>query len=327
MTEYEDQSVANTDSKSGEDCDCKGGGESAKGNETDIAQTHSEDQFEDGFEVPTHGGGSLESVEGFPELGTMIEGIGNSEAVAIPSDAATMPCASTIEHGEPQESVCGDDDRTQINAVGSLPWRMICQLILTHADGRRSRGTGWFTSPRTVMTAGHCVYSRRAGGWAQSVEVIPGMNATSRPFGSAKSSNLRSVNGWIESAKVTHDYGCIILPENAPLGDKTGWFGFANLSDGRLENLLANNSGYPGDKTFGTQWFNAGRVTEVTPRRLHYMLDTAPGQSGSPTWRFDKTANKRHVIGIHAYGGCANKSTRINKAVYANMQKWKALGQ
>ena len=96
------------------------------------------------------------------------------------------------------------------------------------------------------------------------------------------------------------------------------------MSDKSLKNLLANNSGYPGDKAFGTQWYNAGRITKIRKRRFEYMLDTAGGQSGSPTWRYSE--GKRHVIGVHAYGGCPNKSTRITKSVFANMKSWKSQG-
>ncbi len=85
--------------------------------------------------------------------------------------------------------------------------------------------------------------------------------------------------------------------------------------------MLVNNSGYPGDKPTGTQWYNAGRITRVTARRLHYMLDTAGGQSGSPTWRSRRGV--RHAIGVHAYGSCPYKSTRITRTVYDNMMRRK----
>lgn len=278
------------------------------------------DLVEDGFDTATHGGGTLESVGGFEECRAMTEGFG-PEMLEVMEELANLPRSCDLEFETP-ETVCGRDDRVRITATSGIPWRMICQLIITRKDGGRSRCTGWFIGPGTVMTAGHCVYSHSAGGWARQIEVIPGMNASSRPFGSATSSNLRSVGGWTRSAKVTHDYGCIILDNK--LGRRTGWFGFANLSDASLRNLLLNNSGYPGDKQFGTQWYNAGRVTRVTDRRLYYMLDTAGGQSGSPTWRFKD--GKRHAVGIHAYGGCPNKSTRISKPVFDNMKKWKTLG-
>ena len=276
--------------------------------------------IEDGFDVATHGGGTLESVEEFGEYRALTEGF-NPENIEVTEELSNLPRSCDLEFDSP-ESVCGRDDRIRISGTSRIPWRMICQLIITRNDGSSSRCTGWLIGPGTVMTAGHCVYSHSAGGWAKKIEVIPGMNASSRPFGSTTSSNFRSVTGWTKDAKITHDYGCIIL--NNKIGRRTGWFGFANLSDASLRNLLVNNSGYPGDKPFGTQWFNAGRVTKVTTRRLHYMLDTAGGQSGSPTWRLKD--NKRHAVGIHAYGGCPNKSTRISKPVFDNMKKWKLLG-
>jgi len=132
--------------------------------------------------------------------------------------------------------------------------------------------------------------------------------------------SFRSVRGWTQNSDPNFDYGCIILP-NASLGNQVGYFGFASLTDASLNSLLVNNSGYSGDKPFGTQWFNAGRVTNVTARKIYYMLDTYGGQSGSPTWRF--LNGQRHAVGIHAYGGCPNSSTRIVSQVFNNMMSWR----
>jgi V8-like Glu-specific endopeptidase len=91
-----------------------------------------------------------------------------------------------------------------------------------------------------------------------------------------------------------------------------------------LRNLLINNSGYPADKPFGTQWFNAGRISRVTDRKLFYMVDTYGGQSGSAIWRFRN--GQRHAVGIHGYGGCPNSAVRIIRPVFDNMLAWKRLG-
>lgn len=279
------------------------------------------DLVEDGLQLETHGGGELEVVPGYEEAHALTEGF-VSEEVEIDEAIEVLAKAGELEYEQP-ESVCGRDDRVRIRATTRIPWRMICQLFMTFRDGAGSRCTGWFIGPRTVMTAGHCVYSHSHGGWARQIIVIPGMDATHRPFGSEIGRSFRSVRGWTCSGKPDYDYGAIILPSNS-LGNRVGWFGFACLSWFSLWRLLINNAGYAGDKQFGTLWFNAGRITKVTSRRLYYMADTAGGHSGSPVWRFRN--NQRHAVGVHAYGGCPNKATRITRAVFDNMKMWKALG-
>lgn len=275
---------------------------------------------EDGFGMAIHGGGTVEAVEGFDFTGAMVEGFENSEVVPIDPELAKLPECCPDEFEIP-ESVCGNDDRVRIRSVTRIPWRWNAQLIITMRNGGMSRCTGWFIGPHTVMTAGHCVFSHSAGGWARRIEVIPGMDATLRPFGSQVGTSFCSVKGWTVSRKPGYDYGVIKLPNNS-LGNKVGWFGFAALSDASLRRLLVNNAGYPADKPFGTQWYNAGRITKVTSRRLYYMIDTYGGSSGSSVWRYQN--GKRHAVGIHAYGGCPNKATRITKAVFNNMKAWKA---
>jgi V8-like Glu-specific endopeptidase len=284
------------------------------------AMATADELVEDGHQMATHGGGTVEAVEGFDFSYAMTEGFEGVDSLEIDPELARLPqcCA---EEFETPESVCGRDDRVRIRNTTRIPWRWNAQLIITMRDGRKSRCTGWFIGPHTVMTAGHCVYSHSAGGWARQIEVIPGMDASLRPFGSQKSSSFRSVKGWTVSKKPDYDYGAIILPNNR-LGNKVGWFGFAALTDASLRKLLVNNAGYAGDKPFGTLWYNAGRITNVTTRRLSYMIDTYGGHSGSPVWRYKD--GDRHAVGVHAYGGCPNKATRITKAVFNNMKAWKA---
>lgn len=261
--------------------------------------------------------GEIESAAGFDPTHALNEG---QPFQVVADELAELRPAEQAEYATP-ETVCGSDDRVRISPASGVPWRWICQLIITMPNGAGFRGTGWFIGPRCVMTAGHCVYSKSNGGWASKIEVIPGMDGASRPFGSAVGTAFRSVNGWINNTDPNYDYGCIILP--TPLGNTVGYFGFASLTDQTLSGMMLNNSGYPGDKPFGTQWFNAGRVSQLTARKIYYMLDTYGGQSGSPVWRLAN--GQRHAVGIHAYGGCPNSATRIVKPVFDNMVAWKAL--
>jgi len=287
-----------------------------------ISDAISHDVYEDGNEIQQ---GFTKKVEFANELNTH-ERIGRySNSMFVDNVRRHLPENTDIVYESVAESVIGNDDRVQVVSVNSSPWSMICQLIVKNNNGACSHGTGWFISPRTIITAGHCVYSHTStSGWVDSVEVIPCINGHSRPYGSVVGTVFQSVRGWTVKKNKSYDYGCIILPREYPLGNRTGWFGFAKLSDHSLQNLIVNNSGYPADKKFGTQWFNADRILNITTKQLEYRLDTAGGQSGSPIWRL--SLDKRHVVGIHAYGGTENKSTRIDNAVFNNMLIWKQLG-
>jgi glutamyl endopeptidase len=309
-----------------------GGGKSAKKSRADkeakvvdlyeeTSSPSSEAASTEARESPDSGGtfGGVEDVEGFDEAQVLQEALALAESVPVTPELEALPDAGEIEFGTLPaiETICGADDRVRISPATALPWRLNCQLLITMANGGGSRCTGWLIGPRTLMTAGHCVFSHSAGGWARQIEVVPGMDAASRPFGSQVSRTLRSVTGWTSSANPEYDYGAIILPNATNLG----FFGFASLPDADLRGMIGNNAGYPGDKPFGTQWFNADPISEVTARRLGYMIDTMGGQSGSAVWRLKDGA--RHAVGIHGYGGCPNRAVRIISPVFNNMVTWK----
>jgi V8-like Glu-specific endopeptidase len=222
------------------------------------------------------------------------------------------------------EAIIGTDDRVQITDTTVYPNRAIASLLITAADGSQWVGTGWFISPRTLITAGHCVYIKNSGvagrdGWARSITVMPGRNGNSKPFGQVVSKTFKTVSGWKNSGDEKQDYAAIIIP--TPLGDTVGTFGFGVYTDADLMTATANISGYPGDKP-GTQWFHARKVTSVGPQKVFYDVDTVGGQSGAPVWRV--IGDQRIAIAVHAYGGAtANSGTRITAAVNANLNAWK----
>ncbi|MEO5681149.1 MAG: serine protease [Chitinophagaceae bacterium] len=249
------------------------------------------------------------------------------ELTAMPMDAFFASYSDLLNEAQNRQEVIipGTDDRVRINPTTSFPWRAICALKITAADGTRWIGTGWLVSPRTVITAGHVVYMHDHGGWARSIEVIPAMNDAARPYGSCSSSTFRSVNGWTGSKNSDYDYAAIVLPANCRLGDRTGWFGLAVKDDAFLRNAILNLSGYPGDKGGNQQWFMSRKTKSVSARRIVYDIDTMGGQSGSPVWIL--VNGQRYGVGVHTNGHLSgNSATRIVTAVYNNMIAWKNLG-
>ena len=268
----------------------------------------------------------IEAVSGFKLVEVTEKSM--AELYSAP-DKEKLPDIGEASFGPPpplSETVHGPDDRVRINNTGSYPWRVHASLLITARDGSRWIGTGWFIGPHTLMTAGHVVFIKNSGvpgrdGWVRSIDVMPGRNGSSLPFGTVRSSNFRSVTGWTNSGNENFDYGAIIIPNN--LGNTTGWLGFGVFSDSDLRSSVGNISGYPGDKPSGTQWYAARRIDSVNSRKVYYDIDTAGGQSGSAVYRIIN--GNRYGVAIHAYGGArTNSGTRIVRPVYDNMVAWRA---
>jgi glutamyl endopeptidase len=264
-----------------------------------------------------------ESVEGYAPIAGF-----SADMFTAPADTGLRDIGEA-SFGEPTaqgEIVHGPDDRVQITSTAVYPWRAHASLLITAADNSLWIGTGWFIGPHTVMTAGHVVYIKNSGvpgrdGWVKKIQVMPGRNGSTLPYGSVTSSNLRSVSGWTGSGDQNYDYGAIILPTD--LGNTVGWFGFGVYSDADLVASTGNISGYPGDKPSGTQWYDSRKIASVNSRKVYYDIDTAGGQSGSAVYRIINGG--RYGVAIHAYGGAVtNSGTRIVTPVYNNMVAWKA---
>jgi V8-like Glu-specific endopeptidase len=228
------------------------------------------------------------------------------------------------------ETIIGPtDDRVRVLDTELAPWRMICALRMRGQSGAGAIGTGWFVGPRTLLTAGHCVYSTQFfGGWASSIEVSPGRSGAAFPYRTVRSTRFSSVNRWVQSQDPDFDIGCIHLDE--PFGNEVGWFGVGALAPDELEGYLVNVSGYPGDRGGGTeQYHHKNRILRVTERRLFYDVDTFGGQSGAPVWIHETDTAPPLAVGIHAYGvGAAvdgleaNSAPRIIPEVLEQFRTW-----
>ena len=216
------------------------------------------------------------------------------------SDSRLQPARARLGN----ETVIGVDERVRISDTDKLPWRKIAALTLKPKPPFSSSfiGTGWFIGPKTLLTAGHCVFSKSDfGGWIGSIEVSPGRNGAKFPYGTVTATRFSATQVWQDNPDPDYDIGCIHLDQ--PLGDTVGYFKIASLSDKDLEGALLNISGYPGDRGGGEQqFFHANRVLRTSARRVFYDIDTYGGQSGSPVWHQASPEAEPVAIGIHAYG-------------------------
>jgi len=221
-------------------------------------------------------------------------------------------------------AIIGPDNRTRITSTTTYPWRAVVYLEMKFPDSSSTYiGTGFFIGPRTVITSGHCVYDHDLGGWADWVKVIPGSNgSSSSPFGTHYAVNLKTTYGWVYYEFDGWDIGAVIL--GSDVGESTGWFGFAYYGPNKSIGELVNTAGYPGDKTFRTQWYDYHSIVRVKQtNKMFHNTDTYGGQSGSPLWRI--IDGKRYVVGIHrgSRGTYWNQAVWVHSAVFDLMKDWK----
>lgn len=229
----------------------------------------------------------------------------NSDADSQDTNSAIVP-----------ESVCGTDNRAKINPATSYPWRTHCKIYITFPDGARFVGSATMIGPKKAITAGHCVHDKSHGGWAKSIEVIPGFSCGTKSYGSAWATYYLSWTGWTNYKDPSHDMGIICLDRT--IGNAVGWLGYGYWSS--LSGVTAHISGYPADRDGGLcQYYHYGGLSSLTTSyRIYYEIDTYGGQSGSGAYQI--ISGNRYVIGAHAYGPCPNSATRITSSKFSSIQ-------
>jgi glutamyl endopeptidase len=217
------------------------------------------------------------------------------------------------------QTTFANDNRRQLLETRLPPWCWICSLLITPAAFDAPLvGSGWLAGPRTVITAGHCVYLHKMGGWARRVQVCPGRNGADKPW-EHTATDLHCVAGWTERQLAEYDYGAVFLSEPVKVPCN---FACRVVDDNELRTPdIANVVGYPADKPPGTLWGCSRLIREVQPCQLVYAASTVGGLSGCPVCY--KQGETRIVIGIHNDGDLAGSTaTRITPAVSSNVQRW-----
>lgn len=220
------------------------------------------------------------------------------------------------------ESVIGADDRILISPTTSYPWRAQAKLYVKYPNGKTFICSGTLINPKYLISAGHCVFDKGQGGWATSIEIIPGLDNNYKPYGSVYASYMRTYQGWTIDENSNYDISLITL--NSAIGNTVGWFGYTYYAN--PTGVSANIVGYPGDRDNGLRmYFHYGPVLSTDTYFINYTIDTAPGQSGSGVYYI--TNGNRYVIAAHSYGrGTYNSGTRLTSQRVNDFMAWIASG-
>ncbi|MBK8255900.1 MAG: trypsin-like peptidase domain-containing protein [Polyangiaceae bacterium] len=242
-----------------------------------------------------------------------------------PKERSTVKDLDEVAFEREPGKVFRKDDRQRVAEPVSPPYRHICALRIRAADGKDYVGTGFVISPRTVITAGHCLYVHAHGSYAQHVTIIPALRGTRPgPYGEITSSSFDVHPGWLNDQNEAFDFGAIFL--SGAGFTNCGAMGFASLSDTLLIKKELTVSGYPRDCENGTwPYQHARRVKQLHSHFVRYQTDTWGGQSGSPVWTTHE--GKRYAVAIHTSGGPAfNQAVRIIKPIFEQLLTWKKQG-
>jgi V8-like Glu-specific endopeptidase len=182
-----------------------------------------------------------------------------------------------------------------------------------------------------LMTAAHCIYSGKNGGYNQDIVFIPGYQDGAEPYGVWTPSKLLVNPHWASSEDPDYDVGFVVLKsddgkniEDVLGADRIGFnAGYSHL---------VRVTGYPSTADAPVTCIN--RTTEQSPSQLRFDCGGFfDGTSGSP-WLTDfddrtRTGTIVGVIGGYQQGGdtpSISYSVYLNDSIRTLYQQAEALG-
>jgi V8-like Glu-specific endopeptidase len=257
---------------------------------------------------------------------------GSDERGSIaPGEGAEPPAAddgAEDADGEDDRAIVGPDDRVRVTRSTTYPYTTVGYLEMENAAGEVWSCSAALIGPRTVLTAGHCLYAHEEeGGWRDNFMFWPALNGESDvPFEGIVYETAYVFDAFITNydgsydAVWPYDIGVVTLAE--PVGDTTGWLGYWNYAD--LGDFQANIVGYHEDKEWFTMWRATCNVIAENVREYDFLhdCDSGMGSSGSPIYVYDQAAQGRYIVGVHVgEEGSANWGLRLYQPVLEWVQQ------
>jgi V8-like Glu-specific endopeptidase len=257
----------------------------------------------------------------------------NGEEESAPASQAVLDALSSAPatEAEPESTedraVFGTDDRERIRDATSYPFRAVGYVSMEWPNNKWTGCSGTLLGPSTVLTAGHCVWKPKRGGFPVSVTFAPGSNSPRyAPYGRVDYARINVLDGFKANydgesypamAEMT-DLAVINLVR--PVGDKVGWFGYRIDEPGDYE---AHVLGYPGDKPDEEMWRADCEIRQ--PDKINTVMkhwcDTYSGVSGGGLYWVDG-AGSRYVRAINvSHNDTSNFAVRLMPPYFAWIQE------
>lgn len=224
-------------------------------------------------------------------------------------------------------SIIGSDDRNHVTENTRKPYRQIGAMKVQFPDKRYCIVTGFLVGKKIALTAAHNLCDN--GEIASKVQFSPGRDGSSFPYGTYTVSKLHIPKKYKEAAnfdeKEKYDYA--LLEFSTDLGTSLGYFGLGGYNTQYNENTLTGTQatvvGYPETKN-NQMYRHKSTIIGFNAEKYHmnYLMDTEPGQSGSPVIKY--VDGKYYVVAIHILGGSTYNTGRyVTKNIYELVNKYR----
>jgi V8-like Glu-specific endopeptidase len=243
-----------------------------------------------------------------------------------------VPVAALGEHST--EAIIGDDDRRTVKDVEVAPWRPFVCLRITYSNGDQAIGTGLLIAPDLVLTAAHNLYALDLKSFVKSVVAQVGVKS-GVPAAEARGARVEVCPGYTsirpgDKRQYQLDYGVVKLASHA-LHDwsriAVDVLAQAPLGEEELKQSRLNVAGYPDEKPWPVVLKTCDgpvRHDLLGPVTFGYEMDSLPGQSGGPVFRYQSETGAFALAGVHVAGAeGANMARRYDAAMRAQVKAWK----
>ncbi len=249
------------------------------------------------------------------------------EAAAGDKRGALDPATTVDPESGAERSIIGGDNRVKISNTKTYPYSTIGYLEMTNVKGEVWSCSAALIGPKTILTAGHCLYNHdEEGGWRDAFTFWPAINGENDvPYGGFEYDTAYVFEGFVTNYDGSYDavwpYDIGVITLQQPIGDSLGWLGYWNYAD--LGDFQANLVGYHDDKPAFTMWRSTCTILAegIGENDFSHDCDFESGGNGAPIYLYDTAAKARVVVGVNiGPAGDTNWALRLYQPVYEWIQ-------
>jgi V8-like Glu-specific endopeptidase len=208
------------------------------------------------------------------------------------------------------ENIIGVDEREKVDNIKVWPFSSIGLLSIKFPAGSGT-ATATLIDGQYLITAAHCVYMKKYGGWIKAARFAPASFLGQMPFGFGDACKIWVHEEWINNENSDFDIALICIDNN--FSSTCGYLAVAALDDLHLIHKGILICGYPADRDHAqNQYMGKDFLTGIEQTRIGYVIDTYESQSGSAVMLIDNTVDPYCIVGVHTKGSYTqNSATRI----------------